>query len=123
MRDRFDLDPFSHRKYTNEVRKVKVPIMLFCSHKWRELLYFPMFSFLSLASNFFWCVLIVFIALSWCTHTGVYDKMNVHMQSLCCSHQITLVVPRKFKGGICCGSHLAVTYGGELYCTSGFVLS
>ena len=23
-------------------------------------------------------------------------------------------IPRKFKGGICCGSHLAVTYGGEL---------
>ena len=23
-------------------------------------------------------------------------------------------IPRKFKGGICCGSHLAVTYRGEL---------
>ena len=23
-------------------------------------------------------------------------------------------IPRKFKGGICCGGHLAVTYGGEL---------
>ena len=22
--------------------------------------------------------------------------------------------PRKFKGGICCGGHLAITYGGEL---------
>ena len=23
-------------------------------------------------------------------------------------------IPRKFKGGICCGGHLSVTYGGEL---------
>ena len=31
---------------------------------------------------------------------------------------------RKFKGGICCGSHLAVMYGGGLYyCTSGFLCS
>ena len=26
----------------------------------------------------------------------------------------TLVLPRKFTGGICCGSYLAITYGGEL---------
>ena len=26
------------------------------------------------------------------------------------------LIPRKFKGGICCGSHLAGTYGGELLC-------
>ena len=25
-----------------------------------------------------------------------------------------LVLSRKFKRGICCGGHLAVTYGGEL---------
>ena len=25
-----------------------------------------------------------------------------------------VLYPRKFKGGICCGDHLAVTYGGEL---------
>ena len=28
--------------------------------------------------------------------------------------------PKKFKGGICCGGHIAVTYGGELICTSGY---
>ena len=26
----------------------------------------------------------------------------------------TMFYPRKFKGEICCGDHLAVTYGGEL---------
>ena len=28
--------------------------------------------------------------------------------------KIYLFTPRKFKEGICCGGHLAVTYGGEL---------
>ena len=27
---------------------------------------------------------------------------------------VPLLAPRKFKGGICCGSHLAVTYGANL---------
>ena len=29
-------------------------------------------------------------------------------------HQTDCLDPRKFKGGICCGGHLAVTYWGEL---------
>ena len=28
--------------------------------------------------------------------------------------------PRKWKRGICISNHFATTYGGELYCTSGF---
>lgn len=29
-------------------------------------------------------------------------------------HKVDLFWPRKFKGGIPCGSHLAITYGGQL---------
>ena len=37
--------------------------------------------------------------------------LNFKLQSF---ESIKARVPRKFKGGICCGSHLAVTYIGEL---------
>ena len=38
-------------------------------------------------------------------------KGNLHLKSRL---SMFLHYPRKFKGGICCGGHLAVTYGGEL---------
>ena len=43
-----------------------------------------------------------------------YIILYSHYLERICHDLLNKLLPRKFKGGICCGSHLAVTYGGEL---------
>ena len=46
-----------------------------------------------------------------CKAFEIYMQGIVHFHI---SSTSRLLVPRKFKGGICCGGHLGVTYGGAL---------
>ena len=51
----------------------------------------------------------------------IFEKLeNFGLSSALDIHQVNhtykdfVHFPRKFKGGLCCGGHFAVTYGGEL---------